>query len=127
MSIDLTYNMTDLGDFIDDGQEFGVSHSDYQANEIEECLEASGALDLGNKLAQEQSNRLVRSIGVMTGSGASTGGSREFNDGKPLKTKLNWRMSTGDSLNIWVRNGSGTVWTTGAVLVVQRKMWIKDV
>ncbi len=125
MSVDLTYKITDLGSASDDGQEFGLSHSDYTSAEIEECLESQSSIDLGDKIAQEQSNRLVRSIGTMTGDGLS-GGDKNFNGGRPMKTKLNWQMSTGDNLHLWVRNGSGVIWTTGAAIVVQGNMWIKD-
>ncbi len=125
MSIDCSYSVVNLGDQIDDGQEFGVAHSDYTAAEVEECLESQAAIDLGDKVAQEQSNRLVRSIGRMSGLGA-TGGGRVFADGRPVKTKLNWHMSTGDQLNAWIRNGSGIVYTTGAALSIQGHVWVKD-
>ncbi len=125
ISVDLSYNIVDLGNQIDDGQEFGLAHSDYTAAEIEECLESAGSIDLGNKVAQEQANRLVRIVGMMPGLGATAGG-LTFNEGRPQKTKLNWKMSTGDTLNIWIRNGSGVVWTTGAAIVVQGNMWVKD-
>ncbi len=112
---------------IDDAAEFGLAHSDYSAAEIEECLEANGSIDLGNKTAQEQANRLVRSLGTITGpavSGASGGAS--FNDGRKLKTRLNWLLSTGDTINLWVRNGSGAVYSTGSSLVASGNMWVKD-
>ncbi len=108
-----------LEDFIavDDGMEFGVAHSDYTAAEIEECLEAQGSMDIGDKIAQERANRLVRSLGVID---------REvlFNDGKKLKTRLNWLMSEGDTLDAWIRNGSGTVWTTGSLLLAVGELWV---
>ncbi len=125
MSVDLTYKIVDLGAATDDGQEFGLAHSDYSDTEIEQCLESQGSIDLGDKIAQEQANRLVRSIGQMTGSPVA-GGGLDFNDGRPKKTKLNWLMSTGDTLNLWIRNGSGAAWTTGSAIVTQGNMWIKD-
>ncbi len=126
VSAQLTYKLTDQGAQIDDGQEFGLSHSDYTSAEIEECLEQSGSIDLGSKIAQEQANRLVRSIGTMIGNPVA-GGQLHFNDGRPMKTKLNWRLSSGDTLNLWIRNASDTVWTTGANLVVQGDLWVRDV
>ncbi len=125
VSVDLNYSVVNLGAAIDDGQEFGLAHSDYTAAEVEECLESQASIDLGDKVAQEQANRLVRSIGRATGSGV-TGGGRAFNDGKPMKTKLNWLLSTGDQLNVWIRNGSGIVYTTGAAMSVQGHVWVKD-
>ena len=127
MSIDWTYTISNIGASDDDTFEFGVAHSDYSAAEIEEALEASGSMDIGDKVAQEQANRLVRHIGTVSGALAgAAGGGANFNDGRPMKTKLNWLLSIGDTLNLWVRNGSATVYTTGASLQVVGNMWVKD-
>ncbi len=125
VSVDFSYSLTNLGATTDDGQEFGLAHSDYTNAEIEECLEAQAAIDIGDKVAQEQSNRLVRTIGQMTGA-PGTGAGLSFNDGTPLKTRLNWHISIGDFLRLWIRNGSGIVYTTGASIVTMGNMWIKD-
>lgn len=109
----------------DDGCTFGVAHSDYTAAEIEECLEETGAMDIGDKIAQEKANRLVREIGQISGGDSAAGGIM-FNDGKPVKTRLNWFMSTGDSLQLWIRNASGVVWTTGSTITIAGNLWVKD-
>ncbi len=124
ISIDLSWSWEDVQAAIDDGCDFGVAHSDYTAAEIEEALEAVGSIDIGDKLAQEKANRLVRSIGTIEKN--ATGLSGSFNDGKKLKTRLNWAMGISDVVNIWIRNASGTVWTTGSSLSVAGEMWIKD-
>ncbi len=127
MSIDVAWAITDLGASIDDLFQFGVAHSDYTSAEIEECLEATASMDLGDKIAQERANRLVRSIGNITQDGnASLDSGLNFNSGRPMKTRLNWVLSTGDTLNVWVRNGSGTVYTTGAILTGIGHLWVKD-
>ncbi len=127
LSIKNTYAWGDIAAAIDDGLEFGVAHSDYTEAEIEECLESQGSMDLGDKVQQEHSNRLVRSLGRISSASAIVGGAAQpFNGGRPLKTKLNWLMSTGDTLNLWVRNGSGTVWTVGSGLFVQGDLWLVD-
>ncbi len=125
MSVHASYSISNLGAQEDEGQEFGVAHSDYSAAEIEECLEAASAIDVGDKVAQEQANRLVRSIGIMTGPAAVASGARSFNDGRKIRTKLNWLLGIGQTLNYWVRNGSGTVYTTGATLLVAGDLWVK--
>ncbi len=54
--------------------------------------------------------RLVRQIGTFTGAqagltaGSSDGADVTVNDGKPVKTKLNWRLNTGDTLKMWAFN-----------------------
>ncbi len=127
ISIEQAWSISDVGASIDDNFQFGVAHSDYSAAEIEECLEATSSMDLGNKVENERANRLVRMIGTLTwdGAGAVDGGMK-FNGGRPMKTRLNWLMSIGDTLNVWVRNGSGTVYTTGAILTGIGNLWVKD-
>ncbi len=125
MSINASYSLANLGATADDGQEFGVAHSDYTAAEIEQCLEAQGAIDVRAKIENEQANRLVRSIGQMTGA-PGTGAGLSFNDGRPTTTKLNWAMGIGDKLVLWIRNGSPTIYTTGASIVTNGQVWIKD-
>ncbi len=122
-----SWGWSDIGAVIDDGMSFGVAHGDYSAQEIEECLEATTGIDLGDKLALEKTNRLVREIGMFTNttSVAAVGGS-SFNDGAPVKTRLNWLMSEGDTLQIWVRNASATVYTTGSEIIFSGNLWVKD-
>ncbi len=128
ISVDLAYGITDLAAVIDDAFAFGLAHGDYTAAEIEECLESGASMDLGNKVEQEQANRLVREIGLITkAAAAASGGGLPFNEGKPVHTKLNWLMSIGDQLQLWVRNNSGVVYTTGSTLAVSGKLWVKDV
>ncbi len=127
MSIKCAYSISNLGAVVDDGFQFGVAHSDYSAAEIEECLEATASIDLGDKVAQEQANRLVRTIGTISpGGGVAAASGIPFADGRTVKTKLNWKMSIGDTLVGWVRNGSAVVYTTGATLTVQGDLWLKD-
>ncbi len=126
-SVKASYSISDLGAGIDDVQQFGIAHSDYTAAEIEECIEATGSVDIGDKIAQERANRLVREIGTMeSGSSPPTGGALSFNDGRPVKTKLNWVIGIGDTLVLYVRNGSGTVYTTGSNIVAKGEMWVSD-
>ena len=125
ISVDFNYGLSDLGATSDDGQEFGLAHSDYSSAEIEEALEASAGIDAGDKIANERANRLVRSVGIMVGA-PGTGAGLNFNDGNPKKTRLNWFMAPGDTLALWIRNSSGTVYTTGATIDIIGSMWIKD-
>ncbi len=127
MSIKASWSIVNLADAVDGGFEFGVAHSDYTAAEIEECIESQASMDIGDKVANEQSNRLVRTIGVISNTGGAVAASELiFNDGRPVKTKLNWLLSIGDTLNMWVRNSSGTIYTTGSSLSVIGEIWVKD-
>ncbi len=124
-SVKASYSIADLGAAIDDSFQFGLAHSDYTPAEVEECLEASAAIDLGDKIAQEQANRLVRRIGTISQAGGIVASGLQFNDGKPVSTKLNWVMSIGDTINMWVRNGSAVVYTTGSLLVMSGHLVIQ--
>ncbi len=127
MSVKASYSWTDIAAVADDGFTFGLAHSDYTSAEIEECLESQSSIDLGNKVAQEQANRLVREIGTIRSTpGATIAGSAIFGNGRLVKTRLNWAMNTGDTLNVWVHNASNVIWTTGSNLNVAGAMWIKD-
>ncbi len=112
---------------IDDGATFGFAHSDYTDAEIEECLEASGAIDQGDKVAQEQANRLVRTVGTFAGVMNTANAGAPFNDGRPVKTRLNWLMGIGDTVKLWIRNSTGTIYTTGSVITINGDLWVKDV
>ncbi len=125
ISVVCAWGITNLGASSDDGQEFGLAHSDYSAAEIEECLEAQTGIDPSNKIENERANRLVRTIGQMAGE-PGTGAGLYFNGGVPVRTRLNWKMGIGDKLRMWVRNGSGTIYTTGAQLTAIGNIWVKD-
>lgn len=128
ISAHLAYSITDLAAVVDDAFAFGIAHGDYSAAEIEECLEAGGAMDMGDKIALEQSSRLVREVGMINSSGAqNVGAGINFADGRIVKTKLNWVISIGESLQLWVRNNSGVVYSTGSLLATSGKFWVKDI
>ncbi len=90
---------------------FGIAHSDYTDPEIEEVIEATESWNLGNKVAQEVGRRLVRQIGVFVvdvGNPSVTTQDIQFNEGKPVKTRLNWSLQTGATLRHWAYNISAS-------------------
>ncbi len=90
----------------------GVAHSDYTNAEIEAFIEAASSWDFGDKIAKEVRSRLVRIVGVLNTPDSVTQ-STHLNDGKPIRTKLNWLLAEGDTLAVWAYNqGDGTVATT---------------
>ncbi len=100
----------------------GYAHSDYSVTEIKECLEASNSIDPGLKIEQEQANRLVRIVGTLKGEANTS-----LNDGRPIKTKLNWLISPGDRVNLFAFNeDTAANLTTGSLLNCQGQFWVKD-
>ncbi len=99
----------------------GLSHGDYTAAEIKEFIEATGMMTRGNLIAHEQGNRRCRRIGTFAGVLAE----ETLNDGKPIRTKINWHIPVGKTLNSWAYNQSGATLTTGTVVVTQGTMFMR--
>ncbi len=82
----------------------GVAHSDYSAAEIEVYLENAGAWNEGNMISKEISTRKIRRIGAFDVADDAVDGI-SLNDGKPIKTRLNWILLANQSLRSWTYNG----------------------
>ncbi len=98
----------------------GYAHSNYTVTEIKEALESSAAIDPGLKVEQEKTNRLIRIVGVFSSP------SQFLNHGDPISTRLNWLISIGKAVNIFVYNENAAPLTTGAVVNAQGNLWVKD-
>lgn len=91
----------------------GFSHSDYDATEIEECLDAGGTFTgPGTKIEQEHARRLVRSAGVFPGNETE----EVLADGEQIQTAMKFVAQDGKGISIWCKNQSGGTLTTGAVV-----------
>ncbi len=118
-SVDATYAITGytptdgVGPFL-----FGVAHSDYTNTEIEVYIEQSGSWDLGDKQSQEVRSRRIKILGQI-GQQASGVQNMVYNEGKKLRSKLNWLLAEDDGLDFWVYNmGDQSVATTVPQFVV---------
>ncbi len=101
----------------------GYAHSDYTVTEIKECIEGGAAISIGNKISNEQANRLVRLVGTF---GVAAEADDSLNDGKPIKTRLNWAIPIGKEVVAFAYNDSGAVLTTGGIVDFTGEMWVKD-
>ncbi len=120
LSLRFTATWLNIVALADGGAMFGVAHGDYSATEIEECIEATASINLGDKIANEKANRLVRVLGTFPSTRSSVADSEEvWNDGRMSKVKLNWVFPIGKSPVIWIYNQSETFWTTGSTLNFQ--------
>ncbi len=81
----------------------GLAHSDYSDAEVEEWIENAGSWNRGDKVSQEIARRLVRSVGIFDAASLAAGDA-VLNDGRPIKTKLNWTLITGQTLRLWAYN-----------------------
>ncbi len=112
-SIRCTYSLSNYTPLVNAGPlHVYVAHSDYSDPEIEAFVENQGGWDLGNMTAREVGSRRIRYVGVFE----APANSSEFtylNDGKPIKTKLNWQLTEGDTVRFFVFNsGNSSVGTT---------------
>ncbi len=108
LSIETTVSLVDLTSG-DGPLTVGVAHSDYTAAEIEGSLELFANWDEGDMIAREKSRRWIRTLGILSELEPT------LNEGRVLKTRLNWRVASGDTLSFWVMNRGGTP-TTGALV-----------
>ncbi len=127
-SVKATYSLRDFTPAVNSGPILvGIAHSDYTDAEIEEFLETTDSWDEGNKVEQEVAGRLIRRIGIFQSPALATE-SVTLNDGKPIRTKLNWILNQGQTLQLWVYNmGSAAVATTTPVVDVagQANLWAR--
>lgn len=112
-SVVATYSLSGMTAASGDGPlEVGVAHGDYTLAEIEGFLELTTSWKETDMLDREILSRKIRRIGVFD-TPATVGESYTLNDGKALKTKLNWIVTNGQGLNFWVYNlGTSALETT---------------
>ncbi len=96
----------------------GYANSDLSVTEIAEGLDASPSSE-SDIIARERTRRPVRSAGTFSGVATE----EVLNNGKPIRTKLKFNLANSLEVNAWIRNESGAVLTTGAVLEMQGKIY----
>ncbi len=95
----------------------GIAHSDYTDAEIQENIELNTNWSQGDQIAQEQGRRKVRIVGTFQNL-ASLDQAATLNDGKAIRTKCGWMLTTGQSIRYWAFNKGGSPLTTGSNLHV---------
>ncbi len=113
-SLVATYSIDAFTQGTDDGPIMvGVAHSDYTSSEIEEWIENTGSWNEGDLVQmREVGKRLIRKVGIFRNPDAATG-SEVLNFGRPIKTRLKWLLTTGQTLRLWAYNlGNGNLATT---------------
>ncbi len=116
-SVIAIYTLAKFTKATDDGPIMvGLAHGDYSSAEIQAVLDATGSWNEGDLIAREVGNRKVRRIGVfdvpLDADEVSV-----LNDGKRIKTKLNWILLQGQTLKLWAFNmGTSAIATTAPVV-----------
>ncbi len=123
ISVDSKWSISGLVNVDGDGPiTVGFAHNDYTVAEIAAALEVN-LLGPGNKTEQEIASRLVRDIGVFA-DGVEGGVTWDkLNDGKAIRTRLNWLISSGKELDVFAFNEGADAMTTGAIVNVSGKLY----
>ncbi len=97
----------------------GIAHSDYTVAEIEQWIESTGSWNEGDQVSQEIGKRKIRQVGIFENP-VDEAASVRLNDGKAVKTKLNWILLQGQTLAVWGYNlGSSPLATTAPIVAIQ--------
>ncbi len=92
----------------------GYAHSDYTDAEIEAFVEQTTSWNQGDLVSQEIAKRKIKIVGQLT-PGSNVLEQISLNDGKPIRTKCNWLLTTGQSVSMWAYNmGDSALETTNA-------------
>ncbi len=98
-----THSLGDLAVSSGDGPiTVGIAHGDYTDTEIEAFIENAGSWNERDKISQEIGRRKIRTIGTFEQLGSNQFAT--LNDGKPIRTKLNWILTQGQTLRMWAYN-----------------------
>ncbi len=106
----------------------GWAHSDYSDGEIEEWVEQANSWNVGDKVSQEQSRRLIRQIGTFETLPLTVSGVESLNDGRMKTTKIGFMLESAQTLRFWVYNaGTAAVATSDPEIRVQghANLWPK--
>ncbi len=121
ISVDAVYGMR--GHTAAEGPiEVGYAHGDYSVTEIKEALEAGASFDPGNKVAQEQARRLVRSVGLFNGLATD----ENLQDGAKIRRTIKFAISQGFNLAFWAKNKNGAPLTTGSTIEVSGTAYMRQ-
>ncbi len=120
-SIVCSHSMADFTAAADKGPVVvGVAHGDYSDAEVEEWIETIDSWEEADMIGQEIGRRKIRRIGTFrVPVGAVPGDIQILNDGRNIRTKCGWMLTTGQTLRFWAYNLGDASLTTGAEYNVQ--------
>ncbi len=98
----------------------GIANSDLSTAEIGECLDSVPASQ-SDIIAIEQARRPVRNVGVLPGLNTD----EVLKNGEPTRIKLQWRIRGSSDLQAWIRNKSSSPLTTGSLIKVWGKVYLR--
>ncbi len=107
-SAEAVWAMSDFTEGAGDGPiQVGWAHSDYTDSEIEAWVELTGGWAVGDLVQREVNDRKIKIVGVFETPRDATD-VVVLNDGRPIKTKLGWRLNTGQTIKMWAYNSGSS-------------------
>ncbi len=101
---------------------WGIAHGDYTVTEIKEWWEANGSI-AGDKKEDEHRKRLIRQVGMFSGESTD----EVLFDGRSKRVKLGWRIQPTKTLSLWAVNLSDATITTGSLVDLTAKLYLRIV
>ncbi len=119
-SVVASYSLRSFTQGTDDGPIMvGLAHSDYDVAEIEAYIENTGSWNEGDMVSQEVGKRKIRIVGIFDVPANALEVS-VLNDGKPIKSKLNWVLLQSQTVAVWAYNlGASALATTVPVVQIE--------
>ncbi len=121
-SVVLRWNLSQFTPGNNDGPiTVGIAHGDYSTAEIEAWYENTSSWEQGDLVAtREVGRRLCKVVGTFGTEGASDAQAwMALNNGRPIKMKCGWLLSTGQTVKVWAYNqGSSALATTDPQVIV---------
>ena len=103
-SVKLAWQVAEWTPAVGDGPIMvGVAHSDYSTAELEAWIENTSSWEEGDQVQQEIAKRKIRRVGTFTTLG-DVAAQMTLNDGKPIRTKCGWMLTTGQTIRVWAYN-----------------------
>ncbi len=94
-----------------------LAHSDYTLAEIEAFIEATGSWNAADLVTKEISQRRIREVGTFDQMPVSATGVQTINDGKSVRTRLNWMLFEGQTVNLLAYNAGTAAFATTTAIV----------
>ncbi len=97
-----------------------LAHSDYSLAEVEQFIETTQSWEVSDLVGQEISRRKIRRVGIFDNLATGITDAIAMNNGRPIRVKLGWMLSTGQTLNLVVYNtGSAALATSDPAVKMQ--------
>jgi len=101
--------------------EVGLANNGYTTAEVEEWIENTGGMTSADLSQQEVRRRLIRSIGMLSGVGAT----ESLFDGAPRRVRIRFKLTAGAAISVWCYNHENAAKSGSAIVVVSGTIYYR--